>query len=191
MPLTRTHRRNLAKLADYLEALPRRYRHFKMASYADGLKDEGQYALKNGGVTGCGAVACAVGHGPAAGIYFRKAEGYVSHLNGKFVPGWESYCERFVPVEFCPEYDWAFGGTWSAYDNHHWGAAARIRYLLKDGLPEGFKWPERKWRNTYRAFDRRYTAQGIAARSDETRSGSAEGKSPVAKPCAQTLVPKD
>jgi len=30
-------------------------------------------------------------------------------------------------------------------------------------------------------------AQGIAARSDETQSGSAKGKSPVATPCAQGL----
>jgi len=35
---------------------------------------------------------------------------------------------------------------------------------------------------------RKLKAQGIAARSDKTGTGLAEGKSPVAKPCAQTPV---
>lgn len=155
MSLTRAQRRNLAKLAAYLEGLPRDYRHFNMGYYLK-LKSNGDelaYVRKNGGVASCGTVACAVGHGPAAGILFRS---------GDFVwgePHWRAYAERFVPKEHGPDCEWAFGGSWSHHDNHHWGAAARIRYLLKHGRPpEDFEGdPSRKWRKVYAPFDKRHT----------------------------------
>lgn len=165
MTLTRAQRRNLDKLATYLESLPRDYRHFHMEEYLRQrarASDEAvtEYARHNGGVAQCGTVACAVGHGPAAGILFRRDE--LDEYGGALFPDWSVYSERFVPraelwARCEPEFDWAFGSAWSSADNHHWGAAARIRYLLKHGgPPEGFRWPSRSDRKHYREFDKRH-----------------------------------
>lgn len=83
------HRNNLQTLADYLSALPHDYDHFDMGvyfarqrevtSYGDDEEDDVYYAeemtvhevLDNPGLAPdyeCGSAACAVGHGPAAGI---------------------------------------------------------------------------------------------------------------------------
>lgn len=164
--LTRTQRRNLGKLATYLEGLPRRYRHFEMLDFT-GLPDSDpeilRYVRENGGVANCGTVACAVGHGPAAGILFKPEEIsqklWDRHL---FFADWNTYTERFVPNGQCGDvefFDWAFGCEWSGCDNHHWGAAARIRYLLKHGKPPSeFEFATRKWREVYREFDKRYAS---------------------------------
>ncbi len=63
---------NLDKLADYLIALPRGYRHFNMLSYLaitepfwkelDKVEQVSELIHK------CGTTACAAGHGPMAGI---------------------------------------------------------------------------------------------------------------------------
>jgi hypothetical protein len=153
MTLTRTQRRNLAKLADYLEGLPKNYRHFDMFDYIDGRSDAdvARYARNNGGVASCGTVACALGHGPAAGVLFRPSDFY-----GR-TPSWSLYTSRFIE-EYSPAWEWAFDSGWKHHDNHHWGAAARIRYLLKHGgPPDGFGCrAARKWRAHYREFDKRY-----------------------------------
>lgn len=157
MTLTRTQRRNLTKLADYLEGLPKGYRHFDMFDFITPSDEADEsvithYALHNGGVASCGTVACALGHGPAAGVLFRREELSFG------APDWWRYAKRFVEDDECPEFDWAFGSEWRDVDNHHWGAAARIRYLLKHGAPEGFKYGDasRSHRRLYREFDKRY-----------------------------------
>lgn len=165
MVLTRTQRSNLAKLADYLESLPEDYSHFEMRDYA-GLRETDpvlvKYARENGGVAQCGTVACAVGHGPAAGILFRRKADFYTRADGTSVLLWEPYSARFVPRDGDEEleFDWAFGSPWAFADNHHWGAAARIRYLLKHGVPEDFYGRcEAEFKDTYREFDKRYAAQ--------------------------------
>lgn len=129
-PLTPARRARLEKLAAYLEGLPKNYRHFEMRSYFGkyGLVQV-EYARKNGGLPKCGTVACAVGHGPAAGIL----------VPSKFIANdcvdWNGYSGLFVGDWNTTEYDWCFDGSWANADNHHWGAAARIRYLLDHGRP--------------------------------------------------------
>ena len=125
------NRDNLLKLAIYLEKLPTDYQHFDMGGYYDryhNLTPEQQvdYALNNGGVDklNCGTVACAVGHGPAAGLLMTPSQVY-----GRF-PLWESYCcETFVDID-TSEFEWMFGGRWGDVDNTPHGAAKRIRYIL-------------------------------------------------------------
>lgn len=165
MALTRTQRKNLAKLADYLESLPRRYRHFEMRDFTglpEGDERLIEYARHNGGVGKCGTVACAVGHGPAAGILFRRQD-FHRMPHGRLRANWTRYSQRFAPRGLDePEFDWAFGSPWSKVDNHHWGAAARIRYLLKHGAPpDGFDWftNEGEFVEAYRPFDKRHTAK--------------------------------
>src|SRR5690349_14509303 len=141
--LTPKRRENLKRLADYLETLPRRYAHFDMQRFTGNMDNEEAYALRNGGVEnqGCGAVACAVGHGPSAGILFKASQftGYWpspdwhAYTIANFTGGERSklddeiYCHRVL-------FAWLFGEYWQEIDNHPWGAAARIRYLL-DGKP--------------------------------------------------------
>jgi hypothetical protein len=153
--LTTAQRARLEKLAAYLEGLPKRYRHFDMGEYM-GDCDLGaviDYALNNGGVQKCGTVACAVGHGPAAGILVPKR----LVTKGSFAPvSWNAYSELFVGnLALDPDYrfSWLFEGDWELYDNTHYGAAARIRYLLANGgPPDGFANPARKWRRLYAPY---------------------------------------
>jgi len=136
--------RNLRKLAEYLERLPADYRHFEMSTYASlsvgsstpttrqlielEANRINDYALDVRGVvsqSGCGYVACAVGHGPAAGI---------SPLATHEV--WTSYSLR---VFGSAAEDWCFSALWTDYDNTHRGAAARIRWLLDRDPPGLFE----------------------------------------------------
>jgi hypothetical protein len=143
MTLTPARRWRLNLLADYLEALPADYAHFDMAHYvtAEGLSVV-NYAVHNGGlpIDGCGTAACAVGHGPAAGILMPKhlAE---TMTGDRFCPkdkiAWERYASLFVGDEAGNAFmfDWLFASDWVFVDNGHLGAAARIRYLLAHGKP--------------------------------------------------------
>lgn len=162
---TPRRRKNLAKLADYLESLPEDYAHFDMNQFIDhdpergipGTIDEDRRqalerydsavalestvfaASPEQFLNNCGTVACALGHGPAAGIPLAKA-----HLQTKKVKGvsivtdinFGAYSKRFVTNQYSREWDFLFSGDWAGTDDHHWGAAARIRFLLdKGGVP--------------------------------------------------------
>jgi hypothetical protein len=169
--LTRTNRNRLAKLADKLESLPLRYKHFNMNIYIDytNLQAARVYAQKNGGVNQCGTVACALGHGPAAGVFFPKTmigDRYRFDFDSAGLD-WRGYATLFIgdKTNQDPIWHWLFGGAWEGCDNHHYGAAARIRYVLADlPLPEAFlksvaRHPStfrRQHRAAYRSFDKRY-----------------------------------
>lgn len=126
------HRANLRKLADHLMTLqPGR-------EQADGtIFDMGKWIVRYGGrrelasaiilhedLNGeypCGTAACAVGHGPRAGI----------PINGQ--KSWESYCcNNFVESVFSEEFAFMFSGD---HVNCPHAAARRINYLLENGLP--------------------------------------------------------
>ena len=108
--LTDTQRANLARLADYLETVPQSA--FDMESFEE--------------ETDCGTVACAVGHGPAAGFPKPVLEAWTSYSSREFAPD-------------SPAWDWCFFGRWSETDNTPQGAAARIRYMLEHGVPENYE----------------------------------------------------
>ena len=135
--LSRDQRHNLAVLADYLERLPADYAYFDMYNYLSAdeadLCDQQHYALHNGGLgqLGCGTAACAVGHGPAAGVLFSLDE--LEDEDGDL--DWERYALRFCPAATDPEqavFTFLFGSNWKYSDNTVHGAAARIRYVLAD-----------------------------------------------------------
>lgn len=66
---TAKQRANLAKLADFLATLPRDYGQFSMATYYEnGWDDVGLDVVTMGRAIPCGSSACAIGHGPMAGI---------------------------------------------------------------------------------------------------------------------------
>lgn len=136
-PITKA---NLGKLAIHLETLPVGYVHFDMLTYYDRASDltseqRADYALNNGGVDkfNCGTVACAVGHGPAAGILFSSTE-----ITRWGFPNWDNYAERFTEGEG-NLFEWLFSSRWVDADNSHYGAAARIRFVLNETrYPEEF-----------------------------------------------------
>ncbi|WOF44329.1 hypothetical protein KNJ79_05200 [Sphingopyxis indica] len=138
MTLQPINRERLDKLATYLESLPEDYQHFEMSGYLFALDEEANeaeahYAQHNGGVPSCGTAACAVGHGPAAGILMPECLITESpHVSGKFYVDWDDYSLLFTGEDCSntPLWEWLFGGSWSYIDNHHRGAAARIRYVL-------------------------------------------------------------
>jgi hypothetical protein len=118
------NRTNLEKLAAYLEQLPEDYAHFGMEYYM--FNTDGQlYSLNAAPLLGtCGTVACAIGHGPAAGIPANEG-----------LWGWCYYgVQSFKLSE--SEFDWCFESRWALIDDTPHGAAKRIRYLLEHGEPD-------------------------------------------------------
>jgi hypothetical protein len=142
-------RKNLRKLANYLLNLPKGYVHFDMnliaeipSSSEDGPEpiDAAKF-FKN-----CGAVGCALGHGPAAGI---KAHAWED---------WFSYCQRvFGFDDQSAGWSWAFDESWRELDNTPQGAALRIFYMLDFGIPSKFTGADQehfgKYKNAYDIID--------------------------------------
>ena len=118
LDLTEEQVLNLARLADWLRALPEDYAQFEMEHF---MLDRqlGQIKTRAFEITDCGTVACAVGHGPMAGIQPQPAE------------TWVDYSERcFAPSGFL--FSYLFASDWSYIDNTPHGAAARIAHLLAE-----------------------------------------------------------
>ena len=120
---------NLAKLSDYLLALPEDYKHFEMESFS-----QSEHGIWAGGSSkirrtlpnfkSCGTAACACGHGPAAGIPPRDDE------------SWADYAERCFTGGDVVFFDFMFSGQWKYWDNTPHGAARRIKYFLEHkGVP--------------------------------------------------------
>lgn len=159
---------NCEKLAAYLESLPEDYQDFGMQAYIYPHNDAAleKYALQNGGVSSCGTAACAIGHGPAAGIYFPEDDDSLWHTSYQILypdgpntgrpvysdekartPSWSAYSHRmFINPRTGADqgqllWDWCFGSGWSSADDTPHGAAKRIRYLL-DRLDREYPIPE-------------------------------------------------
>ena len=111
---------NFTKLAKYLRSLPDDYDRFDMSIFhtKDDLNFHEENPLNEYEVS-CGTVACALGHGPAAGIAPTPRDNY-----------WTDYCHsrfsRSVEV-----YKWCFDSLWAEVDNTYQGAALRIELMLK------------------------------------------------------------
>lgn len=133
LDITPQQRENLLQLADYLYALPEGYKSFDMNEYAQvidwSLDDELTIPFTNFNpemLHSCDTVACAIGHGPSAGI---KAKGSVSD--------WLDYSMEVFGAGFNDDlYKWCFHGYWADEDNTAKGAAQRIYYALDFGLDE-------------------------------------------------------
>lgn len=120
---------NLRKLSQYLR-LHAVQEHFHMGVY---------YKKKNAGPLGqfaspdramqppklCGTVACALGHGPAAGVDPFEDWLWRTYSRNKF--GMESYSK---------DWEFVFGPDWEIHDNTPAGAADRIDYYLVHGTPD-------------------------------------------------------
>jgi hypothetical protein len=123
------NRANLEKLAAYLEQLPEDYTHFDMGLFLT-LNDVAINAWTTIRAGACGTVACALGHGPAAGIILATKNA-----------DWDAYGEKAFELVF-DEWDWCFSSGWASVDNTPHGAAKRIRHLLDHGVPSN-GWEQR------------------------------------------------
>jgi len=117
-------RKNLNKLADYLDAStpPPKFdmMFFFMRRQGNNLGNlNDPYQIKDEFYTECDTVACAVGHGPLAGIKAKKGE------------TWATYAFRTL-CSCDDSFDWCFAQYWADHDNTPKGAAARIRYMLSE-----------------------------------------------------------
>jgi len=129
--MTKEQRDNLKKLAIYLLSLPKDYTHFDMGVfygddrgfYQDGVLDPAD--LKPEFYEHCHTIACAVGHGPAAGIKAKATE------------VWKEYIKRaFGILTGSDEWYWLFSEGWGRTDNTPHGAGARIQIFLDKGIPK-------------------------------------------------------
>jgi hypothetical protein len=133
--MIKKHKDNLLKLAAYLETLPDDYEQFDMSEYM--MARVGGYyetlRIDERSKPVCGTVACAVGHGPAAGIRVYGDE------------CWGSYADRVFG--FLPDdgFDYMFASGWSVDDNTPKGAAARIRtYVTLGHSPDDWSYEDAK-----------------------------------------------
>ena len=129
------HRDNLLKLADYLATLPDDYEKFHMREYM--AERDGEYwhmiYPDERSKPVCGTVACAVGHGPAAGI---RVYGDTD---------WSDYADRVFGILGDDGFDYMFASNWSYSDNTPKGAAARIRtYVALGRTPDGWSFEDAK-----------------------------------------------
>lgn len=127
---SKEQRANLARLADHLASLPRDYHHFGMRNYRDRQP--------------CGVVACAIGHGPAAGIGVSSP---VAIGTKDYEPSsWEQYSAEHLVSWDTIDWVFLFSSAWASVDNTPQGAAARIRHWLAEGLPpEPATWTNGPW----------------------------------------------
>ncbi len=113
---TPEQRANLKRLAEYLLSKKLRAK-FNMETYADSMHEF--YG------TSCGTVGCAIGHGPYAGIAKYPKESWIEYSDRAFGS----------VVHFS---DWLFSDKWAKTDNTPRGAALRIKYTLKHGVPRDY-----------------------------------------------------
>lgn len=146
--ITNLQERNLRKLADFLLNLETRYKHFDMQFYMREINGKSlthnifDRAKKIDEVlkTHCNSVACAVGHGPTAGISIKEYE------------SWQNYCNRCFTRNNYIFFEWCFGSKWKNIDNTPTGAALRIIYALEFGVPKDFSgmwYPSKKFKKMY------------------------------------------
>ncbi len=135
-------RKNLDKLANHLLALPKNYQHFCMRNFCEILEEEeDENSVRNFSfpspasnfvvnLQSCDTIACALGHGIAAGI--KNKLGYES---------WWAYGDEYF-IDSDKEkskWEWCFDSGWAERDNTPQGAGKRIKWLLENGLPHNWR----------------------------------------------------
>lgn len=136
--LTDKQIRNLDKLATHLESLPEDYQAFSMRYYYAiplegssreyGISPTEFIELPKEEKYACGSAACAIGHGPAAGIPIHAGE------------SWFGYAERVFGYEDgnndTGKYIFSSGDREDESEHDPHAAAARIREVLAHAKQE-------------------------------------------------------
>lgn len=149
--LTQLQRDNLLVLANFLErAVPppnfdmSDFLNFQESEFNEGDYDSEDYIpnIDKPSVVAipeiynyCGTTACAVGHGPLAGIPPTKNETWSEYSIRNFGAGWNTDEENKQHL-----FEWCFSGGWNYKDNTPYGAAARIKWFLELGIPDDYQY---------------------------------------------------
>ncbi len=152
-------RANLRQLARYLEDLPKGYARFNMqrfCAHRNGMPNMALigvsplYARVVLADDQCGTCACAVGHGPAAGIAPDSEtdwcwDAYMLRCFGACA--WGTYFANTAKTWQIAAGSFLFSGDWYHTMPTAHEAAFRIRYALKHGIPAAAAsirdWPHR------------------------------------------------
>lgn len=144
--ISQNHRANFEKLATYLEKLPKDYEHFDMTVFfSESYPFRTTLRVL---APGCGAVACALGHGPAAGV--EMGDEHMIPPQGPHDVGvslnWSDYSDdNFTPLG-TTLWSWVFNESWDRKQPTHRDAAARIRYFLdNDRPPTHWSFDDDRW----------------------------------------------
>jgi hypothetical protein len=122
-------RENLQKMADHIRTIPQELfdmRHYRSnKDSCNPAADEQEYE--------CNSVGCVIGHclTLAPNLVTRCPEGVIQFAD------WS--VEFTNTYWFGDEWSWCFSHVWEQFDNTPEGAALRIEWLLKNGLPEDWK----------------------------------------------------
>lgn len=117
--VTAEQRRNLRKLAMYLLGK------LKAAFTMDAFTESDNHGMGAEKLIECGSIGCALGHAPYAGIRKKRSENWWEYGQRCFVSGTNSD----------PVWNWCFSSYWTSRDNTPDGAAKRIVYALRHGVP--------------------------------------------------------
>lgn len=121
------NKENLLKMADFIEKVPQE------------MFDISKYRRSNKSSPICNSIGCVIGHctelDPEGVEEFRDESGDID---------FKEWSEHFTGLINLKEWRWCFSAYWEDLDNTPTGAAKRIRYLVKYGLPEGWKKPRVK-----------------------------------------------
>jgi len=134
--------KNLRTLAAYLKTLPADYPDFEMNDYVSTGELEAH-------VPKCGTAACAVGHGPNAGMLPLNGETWGAYSMRVFI------ADSQLTGSDCDPWEWCFDSQWSDVDNTAHGAAERILHMLEHGVPDD-------------ALDQRYGLVPLSYRTEPT-----------------------
>lgn len=119
--MTRTQRKNLKKLRDYLSGPLHEGSEFNMSTFSDST-----HVLS---ATECGSIGCAVGHGPYAGIKKRPDELWTQYAIRVFGAGFN----KKTTIEECYNWHWLFDASWAKCFPTKDDAVKRIDALLQYG----------------------------------------------------------
>lgn len=113
------NKENLQRMADHIRTIPQEM--FGMGDYRTGDRTTAE----------CDSVGCILGHCTVleTGEFPRFTSGSIDFT------AWE---ESFTGTSD-DEWNWCFSDNWSETDNTPEGAALRIEWLIKNGLPEDWE----------------------------------------------------
>ena len=122
------NRENLMRMADFIQTIPQQ--EFSMNFYR---KDRDELERH------CGTVGCVIGHCTALDTDKNFAL-FCHKEHDRYEVNFMSWSESFTDMLcYHREWQWCFGSSWTGSDNTPIGAAKRIMYLLKHGLPEDWR----------------------------------------------------
>ena len=118
---------NLLKMADYIEKIPQKV--FDMEIFRSGNDEKHN----------CDSIGCIIGHCVILDSLSNIPYDCDYHSNGEKSIDFHKWCREYTGIHFSSYSGlYLFSSEWSNIDNTPEGAAKRIRYFVKNGLP--FNW---------------------------------------------------